>query len=133
MMPGFAIFILAGGVFAALLLMTVVFSGPSASKLLAKRLEGVRERHSRSSEVVAQAQLKRIFANRQQNAAEGFAQRFIPNPALLRLRLQQTGKNWTLVHYVAASFGIWLAVAAVLSFKGVPLLLAGTFGLFIGI
>ncbi len=132
-MPGFTILILAGGVLGALLLMMVFFSGPSASKLLAKRLEGVRERHSRSSEVVAQAQLKRIFANRQQNAAEGFAQRFIPNPALLRLRLQQTGKSWTLVHYVGASFGIWFAVAAVLSFKGVPLLLAGTFGLFIGI
>ena len=75
-MPGFTIYILAGGVMAALLLAMIVFSGPSAAKLQARRLESVRERHSKSSEVAAQAQLKRIFANRQQGAAEGFAQRF---------------------------------------------------------
>ena len=85
-MPAFTLYILAAGILASLLLMAAVFSGPSANKLQAKRLESVRERHSKSSEVAAQAQLKRIFANRQQNKAEGFAQRFIPNPALLRLR-----------------------------------------------
>ena len=132
-MPGFTIWILAGGVLAALLLMMIVFSGPSASKLLSKRLESVRERHSKSSEVAAQAQLKRILSHRQQNAAEGFAQRFIPNPALLRLRLQQTGKSWTLLHYVGATVAIWLAIAALLWFKGVPPILALTFGLFVGI
>ena len=132
-MPGFTIYILAGGVMAALLLAMIVFSGPSAAKLQARRLESVRERHSKSSEVAAQAQLKRIFANRQQGAAEGFAQRFIPNPALLRLRLQQTGKSWTLLHYVGASAGIALAVMAVLWFKGAPLILALSFGLFVGI
>ena len=59
------------------------FAGPSPAKAQAKRLESVRERHSKSSEVAAQAQLKRIFANRAaQPRMEGFAQRFIPNPAL---------------------------------------------------
>ena len=133
-MPGLAIFMMAGGVLVSLALLMAAFSGPSVSKLQARRLEGVRERHSKSSEVAAQAQLKRIFANRQRSAAaEGFAQRFIPNPALLRLRLQQTGKTWTLLHYVMASAGLWLVVAAVLSFKGAPLLLGLVFGLFVGI
>ncbi|HET9426951.1 MAG TPA: type II secretion system F family protein [Allosphingosinicella sp.] len=132
-MPGLTIYILAGAALVALLLVMVVFSGPSAAKLQARRLESVRERHSKSSEVAAQAQLKRIFANRQQNAAEGFAQRFIPNPALLRLRLQQAGKDWTLFHYVTASAGIVVLVMGGLWFKGVPLILALSFALFVGI
>ena len=132
-MPGLTIYILAGAVLVAMLLVMVAFSGPSAAKLQAKRLESVRERHSKSSEIAAQAQMKRIFANRKQNAAEGFAQRFIPNPALLRLRLQQAGKDWTLLHYVSASAGIVVVVMGGLWMKGVPLILALTFGLFVGI
>ena len=132
-MPGFTIYIIAAGVLASLLIAVQAFSGPSASKLQAKRLESVRERHSKSSEVAAQAQLKRIFANRQQNKAEGFAQRFIPNPALLRLRLQQTGKSWTLPQYVLGSAGIAAGTMLLLWFKGAPILLALAFGLFVGI
>ena len=132
-MPGFTILILAGGVMTALLLMMLVFSGPSVSKLQARRLEGVRERHSKSFEVAAQAQFKRILSQRQQNKAEGLAQRFIPNPALLERRLQQTGKPWTLLHYVMASAGLWAVTVAILLFKGAPLILAITFGLFVAI
>jgi tight adherence protein B len=133
MMPGFALYIMAGGVLASLLLLMVAVSGPSAAKLQARRLESVRERHSKSSEVAAQAQLKRIFANRKQNTAEGLAQRFIPNPTLLRLRLQQTGKNWTLPQYVMASAGLAAAMIIILWFKGAPFILALSFGLFVGI
>ena len=38
-MPGLTIYILAGAVLAALLLVMVAFSGPSAAKLQARRLE----------------------------------------------------------------------------------------------
>jgi tight adherence protein B len=132
-MSGFPMLIMAGGLVGTLLLTMLALSGPSAGKLLAKRLESVRERHSKSSEIAAQAQLKRIFANRNQTKADGFAQRFIPNPALLRLRLQQTGRSWTISHYVLASAGLAFAVAALMVVKGVPLLLALTFGIFIGV
>ena len=65
---------------------------------MARRLEALRERHSRSSDAVAQAQLEAHLRPAQDQDATGFAKRFIPNPALLQLRLSQTGKNWTLAN-----------------------------------
>ncbi len=110
-MPSFELILLMAGLLATLLLLALAFSGPSAGKLVARRLESLRERHSRSSDAVAQAQLKRIFAQRQ-NRGDGFAKRFIPNPALLQLRLNQTGRSWTLAQYVVASMGLAVAVVA---------------------
>ena len=89
---------------ATLVLIMSAFAGPSTAKAQAKRLEAVRERHSRSTETVAQLQLKRIFAQRQ-NRMEGLAQQLIPKPALLRRRLERTGRSWTLGQYAIASVG----------------------------
>ncbi|MDQ8755395.1 type II secretion system F family protein [Sphingosinicella sp. LHD-64] len=131
-MPGFQLLILAGGALVTLLLFVAAFSGPSTARAQAKRLESVRERHSKSSEVAAQAQMKRLFAARQ-SSAESLAQRFIPNPALLRLRLEQTGRTWTLGHYAMACAGIVLLVGALLLLRGIPALLALPLALFAGI
>lgn len=122
-MPGFSMLILVGGSLVTLLLVVAAFSGPSLSRAQAKRLESVRERHSRSSEVAAQAQMKRIFAARQ-TRADSFAQRFIPNPALLRQRLEQTGHSWTLGRYAMVCAGIVVLVSGFLLFKGLPILFA---------
>lgn len=131
-MPGFPMILLLVGLLATLGLVAAAFGGPSAGKATTRRLEAVRERHSRSTDVAAAAQLKRIWAQRQ-TRGESFAQRFIPNPALLRLRLEQTGKSWTLPQYVMVSAGLWLAAIAVLLFKSVPLILALPLGAFVGI
>jgi tight adherence protein B len=109
------------------------FAGPSASKAQNRRLESVRERHSKSNEVAAQAQLKRILQSRTETRMEGFAQRFIPNPALLRQRLHQTGKSWTLPQYAMASAALFAIVTMLLTLKGLPFLLALFVGLFFGI
>ncbi|TMJ19577.1 MAG: type II secretion system F family protein [Alphaproteobacteria bacterium] len=131
-MPSFTVIMLLGGVVASAMLALSAFSGPSAGKLVSRRLEDLRERHSRSTDVAAQAQLKRIYAQRQ-NRGDGFAKRFIPKPALLQLRLSQTGHNWTLAHYVLASAGLGLATFGGLAFKGLPLMLAVPLGLFAGV
>ena len=131
-MPGFSMLVLLGGAAVTLLMLVAAFSGPSAARAQAKRLESVRERHSKSSEVAAQAQMKRIFAARQ-NKVESFAQRFIPNPALLRLRLEQTGRPWTLAQYVMASGGLAVAVLLFLILRGLPPLLALPVALLAGI
>lgn len=131
-MPGMTLFLLLAGVIGSGLLALAAFSGPSAAKQLGRRLEELRERHSRSPDISAQAQLKRIFAQRQ-NKGDSLAKRFIPNPALLQLRLNQTGRNWTLAKYLLASIGIAAAVVAVLAFKSVPILYAIPFGLLIGV
>jgi tight adherence protein B len=132
-MSGLMMVLFAAGLMGTLLLVGVALAGPSVGKAQAKRLESVRERHSKSSEIAAQAQLKRIFANRQTNKVDGFAQRFIPNPALLRKRLEHTGRKWTLGQYALACVGLTLAVMLLLWMKGAPLILATPFGVVVGL
>jgi tight adherence protein B len=132
-MPDMTMLVIGGGVLGALLLVAALFSGPSAGKASNRRLESVRERHSRSSEVAAQAQLRKIMANRQQTKVEGFASSLIPNPALLRKRLEMTGKPWTLPQYVGASLGLLVVVFGLLAFRGAPMMLSVSLGLFAGL
>lgn len=117
--------IMAAGAFGTLLLIYVAMAGPSPAKAQSRRLEGVRERHSKSTEIAAQAQLKRILANRKKTTRmDGMAQSIIPNPALLRKRIEQTGKSWTLAQYMMGCAGIATTVALLLLIKGAPILLA---------
>ena len=125
--------IMFAGTLGALAMIYFATSGPSAAKAQVRRLESLRERHSRSDEVVAQAQLKRVLAGRQATKMDGIAQRFIPNPALLRQRIQQTGRSWTLPQYLLASLGIAVGVTGLLSLRGMPALLALPIGLFAGV
>ncbi|MFL6846360.1 MAG: type II secretion system F family protein [Allosphingosinicella sp.] len=122
-----------GGVLAVLAMMLFAVRGPSVGKASNRRLESVRERHSKSNEVAAQAQLKRILQNRNQTRMDGLAQRLIPKPALLRHRLHQTGRSWTLVQYALASLGLTTVIALLLAVKGMPILFALFVGLFVGI
>ncbi len=124
---------LGGGVLAVLALMLFAVRGPSVAKAQNRRLESVRERHSKSNEVATQAQLKRILQTRNQSKMDGLAQRLIPKPALLRQRLQQTGRNWTLAQYGLVSLGVITVVSALLILKGLPVLLAVFVALFAGI
>jgi len=124
---------LGGGVLAVLAMMLFAARGPSAAKSQNRRLESVRERHSKSNEVATQAQLKRILQTRNQSKMDGLAQRLIPKPALLRQRLQRTGRSWTLAQYGLASLGIIVVVSALLILKGLPLILALFMGLFAGV
>ena len=125
--------ILAAVLIGAVAVAFTMVSGPSASRAGLRRLESVRERHSKSTEVAAQAQMKRILANRSQSKMDGIAKRFIPNPALLGQRLQQTGRSWTVGQYALASLGIIVLVGGVLTLRGLPPLLALFLGLFAGI
>jgi tight adherence protein B len=121
------------GVLVMLALVYFAYSGPSAVKASNRRLESVRERHSRSSEVSTQAQLKRILQTRQQSKMDDLAQRFIPNPALLTKRLQQTGRAITLPQYAAVCFGLTVLVGFLLIMKGLPTLLAVLLALIVGV
>ncbi|MEA3052527.1 MAG: tight adherence protein [Sphingomonadales bacterium] len=132
-MLSFPILMLGGGVLVVLSLMVFAMGGPNVSKASNRRLDSVRERHSKSNEVAAQAQLKRILQSRTQTKMDGLAQRLIPNPALLRRRLHQTGRTWTLAQYGLASLGIIVVISLILMVKGLPLLLAVLIGLFVGV
>jgi tight adherence protein B len=131
-MPSVQLILMMAGLLVTLLLFVAAFSGPSTTRLVTRRLESLRERHSRSSDAVAQAQLKRIFAQRQ-NKGDSLAKRFIPNPALLQLRLSQTGRTWTLAQYVVASMVLAAATVVGLEIKGLSILLALPIGLLVGL
>jgi len=129
----FPILMLGGGVLVVLVLMVFAMGGPNVAKAQNRRLDSVRERHSKSNEVAAQAQLKRILQTRNQTKMDGLAQRLIPNPALLRRRLQQTGRTWTLAQYGLVSLGIIVVISGLLIVKGLPILLALLVGIFAGV
>ena len=80
----------------------------------------------------AQAQIRKLFANRA-SRLEGFASTLIPKPALLRKRLEMSGKNISLAKYGLICLGISVAVFVLLMVRGSPFLLALFIGLIVGI
>jgi tight adherence protein B len=123
------LFVVAG---ASLLLIAKLYTGPSASKTLRRRVEQIKERHGDAIAGHAQAQIRKLFAQRA-SRIEGVFSTLIPKPALLRRRLEMTGKNISLAKYSSVSLGICLFIATVLMVRGAPLLLALFAGMFFGI
>ena len=124
-------FIIAGGI-GALGLAIFALRGPSASKAVKRRMEMVKERHGDVITGNAQAQIRKLMAERA-SRIEGYASTLIPKPALLRKRLEMTGKNVTLGKYSMICLGITAFVAAAMFFRGAPILLSTLLGLFFGI
>ncbi|MES2445129.1 MAG: type II secretion system F family protein [Pseudomonadota bacterium] len=124
---------LGGGAFMVLALMVFAFSGPSVARAGARRLSGLRERHtvSAAGPNAMEAQLRRISANRA-TKMDNVAGRILPNPALLKKRLAMTGKNWSVGKYGLASLGLLVVPAGLLLMRGAPIWLALFVGLFIG-
>jgi tight adherence protein B len=116
----------------ALLLALLAFRGPSASKTLKRRIELIKERHGDVIAANAQAQIRKLFAQRA-SKLEGFASTLIPKPALLRQRLEATGKDISLAKYGIICLGITTLIMAALLFNGAPILLGLLFGLFVGV
>jgi tight adherence protein B len=122
------------GGFGVLMLLFSAMSGPSASKALKRRMDMVKERHGDVIAANAQAQIRKLFANRKTgNAVENFASTLIPKPALLRKRIEMTGRDITLGRYAMICAGLTLFVAIMLMFQGAPFLLGLFAGMFVGI
>ena len=124
-------FIIAVGVLAALG-MVVAARGPSSGKAVKRRIEMIKERHGDVIAANAQAQIRKLFANRG-SKVEGLASTIIPKPALLRKRLEQTGLEITLAKYLMVTLGLTLIIAVGLMMRGMPFLLSLFAGLFVGI
>jgi tight adherence protein B len=120
------------GGFGTLGLAYLAVRGPSASKSVKRRMELIKERHGDVISGAAQAQIRKLLSERA-GKFEGFASTLIPKPALLRKRLEQTGKDISLGKYATVCGGVTAAVAFALMFRGAPLLLALMVGLFFGI
>ena len=118
-----------GGVLA---LAYIALRGPSASKAVKRRMELIKERHGDAIAGNAQAQIRKLFAERA-SKFEGVASTLIPKPALLRKRLEMTGKNITLGKYGMVCLGLIAVVLSGLMVKGAPFFLAFFTALFLGI
>jgi tight adherence protein B len=123
--------LLIGGV-GALGLAFMAMRGPSAGKAVKRRMELIKERHGDVIAGNAQAQIRRLFAERA-NKWEGYASTLIPKPALLRKRLEMTGKNISLAKYVSICFGALAFVTVALVFRGAPIVLSLMLGMLLGI
>ena len=120
------------GVVGALTLAYFGMRGPSASSSLKRRIELVKERHGDIIAGSAQAQIRKLMAQRA-SRIEGYASTLIPKPALLRKRLEMTGKDITLGKYATICLIVGLVVASALMLRGAPLLLSLLLGMFFGI
>ena len=123
--------LLVGGA-ATVLLLVKLASGPSPSESLKRRIELVKERHAEGVSAAAQAQIRKLLAART-DRFESFASSIIPRPALLRKRLEMTGKDISLGKYATVSASIAIVVMALLVLRGAPVFLALFAGLFAGI
>ena len=123
--------IMIGGV-GALGLAFMAIRGPSPGKSVKRRMELIRERHGDVIAANAQAQIRKLFAERS-SKIEGFASTLIPKPALLRKRLEMTGKSITLGKYAMVCLGIVVATTFLLKMRGAPFMLSLMLGLFMGI
>jgi len=104
--------------------------GPPGARTRKRRLETLKARHVAGN--LVETQLRRIHAQRASKLDEAF-HRFIPNPDLLRRRLEATGKNWTLGRYATACAVLAVVVFLGLTAKGAPFLLSLLAGLLVGI
>ncbi|MBA3836845.1 MAG: pilus assembly protein TadB, partial [Zymomonas sp.] len=130
-MPLMTVAMLGLGAFTILVMLVVVFAGPSPQRAKARRLKTVASRHNGSAGAVVEAQMRRITANRATRVDTAFAS-FLPNPALLQKRLAMTGKTWTVGHYGMATLGLFVVVAGLIWLQGAPPLLALGLGVVVG-
>ena len=122
--------LVAGGLMALLIVGYVILSGKSPAKEGQRRLQSVRYRHSESTNDKVESQLKKAIASRKPkfHTVAGSASRI----EALAIRLERTGKNWTLSHYFYATLGIALAVTALMYLKTGAALLSLGIGVLVG-
>ena len=122
--------LVAGGILALLVLGYMAFAGPDAGKQSQRRLQQLRFRHSESTDAKVESQLKKAIAARKpkQFKQAGSGSRI----EALAIRLDRTGKGWTLSQYGYASLGIGLVAALAIFLKSGSLGLALGIGVFVG-
>jgi tight adherence protein B len=119
-----------GGLMALMVVGYLALSGKSPGKESQRRLQAVRYRHSESTVDKVESQLKKAIASRKpkMHKVAGSGSRL----EALTIRLQRTGKGWTLTQYFYASLGIALAIAVVVFFRSGAVLLSLGIGVLAG-
>jgi tight adherence protein B len=119
-----------GGLMLLMVLGYVALNGKSPAKEGQRRLQSVRYRHSESTKDKVESQLKKAIASRKPkfHKVAGSGSR----SEALAVRLDRTGKGWTLSQYMYASLGIALGVAALIYLRSGAALLSLGIGVLAG-
>ena len=129
-MSDLGVILLAAILLALMVIGYLLVDGRARAKESRRRLEAVRVRHSESAKDRVEAQLKKAIAARRpsRRTASG------PSSHLeaLALRLERTGKTWTVRQYVCTSVGAALLVTALVYLRSGAGLLALAVGLLVG-
>jgi tight adherence protein B len=96
-----------------------------------RRLEAVRARHGSVAGGV-EVQLRRIAAQRGGRLDETF-HRLLPNPELLRKKIEMAGRSWSLGQYAAGSAGLTVLAWLLLASRGLPPVLTLFTGVLAGV
>ncbi|AKM10795.1 type II secretion system F family protein [Croceicoccus naphthovorans] len=113
--------VIALGLFAIMFIAYIALYGSTATRAQTKRLQQIRFRHSENGAAKVEAQFKKAVAARRMrpHRTAGADSRI----AALSLRLDRTGKDWTVQQYLYGSVGLGVIVAALVILKfGAPLL-----------
>jgi tight adherence protein B len=121
------------GVVGMLGMLFIAFAGPSSGKALKRRLDAVRERHGESGmPAVANAQIRKLLS-RQDSKMESLVSGLVPKPAIMRLRLEKTGRKITLGRYAMINLVLVVVISGLMISRGAPFLLSLMVGLMVGI
>jgi tight adherence protein B len=117
-------------IFAVLVAAYAAVTGSGAAKAQKRRVQAVRYRHSESLDAKVDAQFKRAIAARKPKTFKvaGSGSR----TEALAVRLNRTGKGWTVAQYVYASAGLALAVGVLVFIGSKAVLLSLGVGLMVG-
>ncbi len=118
------------GLMSLMVLGYMLLAGPSAAKEGQRRLQAMRYRHSESTDTRVESQLKKAIAARKpkMHKVAGSTSRI----DALAVRLDRTGKKWSISQYFYASLGLALAVAVIMYLRTGAALLSLGIGLFVG-
>ena len=111
-------------IFTVMVIGYLIATGTGASKAQKRRVQAVRYRHSESLDAKVDAQFKRAVAARKPKSFKvaGSGSRM----EALTVRLDRTGKGWTVSQYIYSSVGIAVVVAVLIFIQsGAPLLALG--------
>ena len=122
--------LLASGIMTLMIIAYMLMDGTSSSKTTQRRLQAVRFRHSESTDAKVESQLKKAIASRRPKVhhAAGSKSRV----EALALRLDRTGKKWTVAQYGYTTLGLSITIALLLFLRFGTLPLALAVGLVVG-
>ncbi|MGB3753793.1 MAG: type II secretion system F family protein [Parerythrobacter sp.] len=119
-----------GGLMSFMVVAYLAFAGPNSAKESQRRMQAVRFRHSESTDTQVESQLKKAIASRRPKVqhAAGSTSRI----EALNIRLDRSGKSWTVTQYLYTSLGLSLALAMLIYLRSGAIPLALGVGLVIG-